>query len=483
MVKYDTIIKNGKIVFPKRGIIKGSIGISDGKIAAIARDLSPFNADRVFDADGNVVFPGVVDSHFHIGIYRPVREDAYSESKAAVTGGVTTIISYFRTGRHYLNTGNPYSEVYPRLLKLSEGAFITDYGYHLALITRKHVDEADLLLKDYGVSTFKHYMFYKSTGIRGAFVRELEREYLLSEDPYDLGHLLLLMKRVADLNTKFGGVRLSVHCEDPEIIRVATEEAKVGKDKALEAYSGARPELAEKFAIIQTMYLAKETGCPINLLHLSGKGALEAVADMKRGCPEIDSVLETTVHHLALTTDIRAGVLGKVNPPIRRREDVEALWSAIDHNVIHTVVSDHAAITKAEKGDDIWTALIGFGGTTLLLPVLLSEGYHKRGLSLQKIADLICYNPAKIHGLYPKKGDVKLGADADLVIVDLKKTQKIVPKILNSAQDFTPFRDMVIKGWPIATFVRGEVVFDHGEVIGKRGYGEYVKRPVTMFED
>ncbi|MEM2430318.1 MAG: amidohydrolase family protein, partial [Nitrososphaerales archaeon] len=471
-MKYDKIIRNGKIVIPKMGILEGCIGINEGKISTIARDITPTNGDKVIDAKGKLIFPGVIDSHFHIGIYRPIAEDAYTESRAAVTGGVTTILSYFRTGSHYLNITGPYSEVYPKLLDITKFSFLTDYGYHLAPIERHHIDEMELLITEYGVCTFKYYMFYKGLELRGHGVSgEHEKKYLLTDEPQDLGHLFQIMRQAALLNKKYGSIRVSVHAEDPELIRVNMEEAKEAKSRGirdLEAYNMARSSIAEKIAIVQTVYLASLTGCPLNILHLSSRGALEAATQMRNLFHDV--FFETTIHHLTLTTDIKSGIEGKVNPPLRTKDDVEALWRGIHDNIIQIVVSDHAAIMrdyKITEKDNIWTALPGFGGTTLLLPILLSEGYYKRGISLLKIADLVCYNPAKIHGLYPKKGTIKIGVDADLTIVDLNKVQTVTADILNSAQDFTPFEGIEVKGWPNTTLIRGETLFEDGQVIGK----------------
>ncbi len=481
MARFDILVR-GRLVLPEQGLIDGSVGVKDGKILALSRDIPSSEADEVLDAKNGVVFPGAVDSHFHIGIYRPHREDAISESKAAATGGVTTILSYLRTGRHYLETGGPYAEVYPRALELSRGAFHVDYGYHLAPITETHLEEMSNLLYDHGVNTFKYYMFYKGLELKGEYrAGRVEREYLLSENPYDLGHLYSIMTTTTRLNKNGVKARVSVHCEDSEIIRAtATAVRKAEEDLPdLEAYSRARPPTSECIAIAQAVYVAKETGCPLNLLHLSSMRAVETASALKAANPGLDLILEVTGHHLALTTDNELGVLAKVNPPIRGKEDVEALWRAIKAGWVNTIASDHACLPANLKTGDIWTALPGFAGTTVLFPIVISEGFHRRGVTLERICQLLCYNPAVIHGLYPKKGAIALGFDADFTIVDLDKTQKVEVDLLNSAQDYTPFQGMELKGWPVKTLVRGNVVYEDGQIVGKPGDGRYIKRPVT----
>ena len=167
-----------------------------------------------------------------------------------------------------------------------------------------------------------------------------------------------------------------------------------------------------------------------------------------RRYPEVDFLLEGTLHHLGLSHDMNLGQLAKVNPPIRSREDVEFLWKSVLDGTIKTVVSDHACVTKEIKKGDLWTSLPGFGGTSLMFPVLITEGYHKRGLPLQRIAELSSANPARSHDLYPRKGAIKVGSDADFAIVDIQTEKQVTLANLFTAQDFSPEEGMKLKGWP-----------------------------------
>ena len=228
----------------------------------------------------------------------------------------------------------------------------------------------------------------------------------------------------------------------------------------------------------EAMVLADATHCPVNLLHLSSAEAVAAAASSRRQHPHLDIRLETTLHHLALTWDTAGGILGKVNPPIRTADDREALWEAVLDGRIDTVVSDHACCAEEDKARDLWSALPGFGGTALLYPYLLSEG-PRRGLSLPRVVELASANPARAFGLYPRKGTLAVGSDADLVVLDPEREQTVTPEVLHSAQDFTPFAGMRVKGWPVATLLRGQVVYRDGQVIG-RPAGRYLKRPVPV---
>jgi dihydropyrimidinase/allantoinase len=474
---FDLVVKDGRMVIPKLGIYEGDIGIENGKIAAIGKDIKS-QGSRVVNASGKVILPGVVDAHSHIGIYRPLEQDAVSESTAAVTGGITTVLNIIRPRPYYLNMTGALESVLKELLRLSEKSFLTDYGYALAPVERSHLNEIEGLVSK-GVSTFKFFMHY--------------RDFKFSDEPYDTGFLLELMREVASANKTFGDVRLSLHCEDPEVIRVSGhtgyglrldesvrgEERELDKLPLLEAYNKARPPLSEATAIAKAIQLASATECPINILHVTSELAMDAAVKLLNSYRAVDATIEVEIHHLTLTTASKAGVFAKVNPPIRDGKDVEALWRAINENHVDVVASDHASTPTKLKEGGVWSAMFGFGGNTLLLPGIVSEGYHRRGLPLTRIAELLSYNPARIHGFYPAKGSIMVGSDADLVVLDLNMTKKVTASILNSAQEFTPFEGMVIKGWPSATLVRGEVMFENGSVTGKAGHGRYIPRPVS----
>jgi len=464
MSRYDLVILNGTAVLPGLGPARMDIGVKDGAIAAIAGSLSAADGADVIDARGRHVLPGAVDSHSHIGIYRPFSADALSESTSAVAGGTTTMISYFRTGSHYLNKSGPYREIFPEVMKLSEGQFRCDYSYHVAPMTNGHLDEMEWLV-DQGVGSFKLYMFYKSLTLSSDSTKG--KEYTMSDD-YDLGYLYEIMERAAALSKARGKrISLSLHCENPELIRTFIARIKAQGLTGLEAYSKARPTLSEELAIEEAVVLSHAAGCPINLLHLSSGAAVTKGIEVKRRYPDDDILLEATLHHLMLNWDNSGGYTAKVNPPIRTSQDQEVLWAAVKNGDIATVVSDHACLTKDKKEGDFWAAWPGFGGTGFLYPVLISEGVLKRGLTLARAVDLVSSNPARHFGLYPKKGAIAIGSDADVSIVDLEAQRTVTVEGLHSAQDFTPFEGVKLSGWPVMTLLRGQVVFKDGQPQGK----------------
>ncbi|MBO3743615.1 dihydroorotase [Actinoplanes flavus] len=468
MSRYELLVRGGTLVVPYLGTIRADLATRDGKVAAIADTIDVEDADEVLDATGRLVFPGAVDAHFHLGIYRPLAVDAAEETRSSLVGGATTVLSYFRTGQHYLNRTGAYADIFPEVLGAVAGHAWTDYGFHLAPMDTAQVGEVSALVDGSGVSSFKYYMFYKGFNL-SANSRDA-RSFTMS-DEYDLGHLYQLMEAVAAANASTDRrVSLSLHCEQAELMRLFIERVRANGDpQTLKAYSDARPPLTERVAIGEATTLARATDCAINLLHLSSGEALAAAREARIAMPGVDMRFEVTLHHLCLThedLDARGGLGGKVNPPVRARSDTEALWAGVLDGTVGWVASDHACCLEEEKGDELWPALPGFGGTALLYPILISEGMHRRGLSPARVAELVSANPARAYGLDGRKGNLLPGFDADLAIIDPDLEQEVTAGLLLSGQDHCPFEGRKVRGWPVATVLRGRVAYRDGEVLG-----------------
>ena len=488
MKKWDLLIKNVRVVRPQgHAAYEADIAVSDGRFSRIQPGLKSSNATAVYDGKGRLAFPGVVDAHMHAGIYSPLAQDAISESRAAAQGGVTSSLNYFRSGRYYLNKGGPYRRFFPEVLKIAAGRFHVDYGFHLAPMDGTHIAEIPELIAKHGVSSFKIFMFYGSHGLHGA--SDSQREFLMIKphERYDYGHFEFIMRGVQAARERFAAkaaqISLSLHCETAEIMTAYTKRVESqGKLKGLAAYHAARPPHSEGLAVYIASYLANETALPnINLLHLSSRKALDAALQMQAVFPHIDFRREVTIGHLMLDTRSKAGVLAKVNPPIRPREDVEYLWEKLLEGKVDWVVSDHACCrheTKAAKKTfgNIWLAKSGFGGTEYLLPALVSEGM-KRGLSLNRIAQLTSFNPARRFGLNAK-GDIAPGLDADLALVDPSETWTVRARDSESTQGYTPFEGIELSARVKATFLRGELICEDGNVLGTPR-GRYLHRPTA----
>jgi allantoinase len=483
---YDLLIKNVRVVRPNGNTVhEGDIAIAGGKFVKVAPGIDIALAKTVHDGLGRLAFPGVVDAHMHSGIYSPLDEDAVSESKAAAMGGVTSSLNYFRTGQYYLNKGGPYKKFYPEVLKTSKGRFHVDYGFHLAPMDSVHNGEIEMLIEKFGVASFKIFMFYGSHGLHGA--SDSQRDFLMigKGERYDYAHFEFVMRAIQAAREKMperaAQISLSLHCETAEIMTAYTKIIEKDKSmKGLAAYSASRPQHSEGLAVFIASYLANETALPnINLLHLSSRKAVQAAMMMSEIFPHIDFKREVTIGHLMLDINSKAAELAKVNPPIRPREDVEFLWDALLAGELDWVVSDHACcrhemkIPKRYFGN-IWMAKSGFGGTEYLLPALVSEG-TRRGMGYNHMARVTSWNPAQRYGLN-SKGDIAEGFDADLALVDPARTWTIKAKDSPSTQGYTPFEGLELSARVEETFLRGQLIYQDGKVIGKPR-GEYLFRP------
>ncbi|MGW6336281.1 dihydroorotase [Nocardia rhamnosiphila] len=481
------LIKNGTVVrtdnsAPEEGE-SADILIVDGKIAAIGANLESADAE-VVDASGKLIFPGVVDAHQHWGIYNPLAEDTQTESRASAQGGVTTALTYMRTGQYYLNKGGAYADFFPEVLDASAGRSYIDYAFHLAPMSKEHIGEIPNLASDQGVTSFKIFMFYGSHGLHGRSTSQSDFLMIPEDERYDIAHFEFVMRGVQKAREQFpelaDHISLSLHCETAEIMSAYTKIVEQeGELSGLAAYSASRPQHSEGLAVTIASFLADETGLPnINLLHLSSAKALKAAMKMAEAFPHVNFRREVTIGHLLTDIDNANGLGAKVNPPIRPREDVEALWEHLLAGNIDWVVSDHACCKDEVKfgadRDDVFAAKSGFGGTEYLLPGLVTEG-RKRGLSLRRIAQLTASNPADRYGL-PGKGRLAEGVDADIAIVDPNRTWTVRAADSESTQEYTPFEGFELTASVTDTFVRGHRVLADGVVTGEPA-GRYISRP------
>jgi len=487
MATTELLVKNVRVVRPDDA--DGSepelldIAVNDGTITRVAPNLPTDDVAQVVDGRGLLAFPGVVDAHQHWGIYNELATDTRTESRASAQGGVTTSLTYMRTGQYYLNKGGSYRDFFPEVLSASEGNAYVDYAFHLAPMSSQHISEIPYLVEEFGVTSFKIFMFYGSHGLHGRSTSQSDFLMIPPDERYDIAHFEFVMRGVQqarEVLTEYAPhLSLSLHCETAEIMTAYTKLVEQdGSLSGLRAYSASRPPHSEGLAVTIASYLAHETGLPnINLLHLSSEKALSAALTMGKAFPHIDFRREVTIGHLLADVDTASGIGGKVNPPLREREDVEALWRHVLAGDVDWVVSDHACCRDELKfgsdREDVFLAKSGFGGAEYLLPGLVGEG-TKRGLSLQRIAQLTSQNPARRYGLL-KKGTIAEGFDADFALVDPDVRWTVRAAESESTQEYTPFEGFDMTAKVTDTFVRGNHVFADGKIAGEP-VGRYLKR-------
>ena len=427
--------------------------------ALLAPGTEVGDAERI-DASGLVILPGAIDGHIHLGhgndISRPrVPEDAQTETGAAARGGVTTVISY-------VMSADPYEGFFHDMVATTEAGARIDFGFHFVIATQEHLAAVPRYIKEFGAPTAKLFM-----NIRGT---EGQR---LGLPPIDDGFAFALLEQLA----AHGGM-LNPHPENMEIAWLLGKRLREGGAPAtLATWNDARPSFIEAEAIRRIAYLADIAGSPLYCVHTSSAEALEqALAARAEG---FDIHIETCNHYLTHDVTDPIGVIGKINPPLRAPADREALWQALIDGDIDTLASDHLHRGLGAKAGDIWTASPGCPGLDTFLQVPLSEGYHKRGLSLVRIAELTAANPARLMGLN-KKGRIDVGLDADLAFIDLDAEKTIGKDDIASDCGYSIYEGRTLRGAVRHTMARGAwVLRDSALVDSAIGRGRYQHRTLT----
>lgn len=465
----DLLIMNVSAVIPKVGIIDDTnIMIEDGKIKSLVNSANSISASRKIDARGKYVLPGAIDPHVHYGVYTPINDAAKTESRSAAVGGVTSMIRMLRLFDGYCNSNMI------KQLHASKGNHYIDYSIHASILRPDQVKDI-LYLKELGVSSLKIYMNL------GADLNRIHMDlepgtYGISEKQVDMTDELTssIVKEAARVHTT-----ILVHAENPVICSEHMRKAKEKGMAGLEAWSYCRPPYSEAQSIAKISDLGRKSGNGnLYFVHVGSTAAINAIlAEREKG--RSNYYIETCPHYLTHTTEF-GKLMGKVTPPIRSKSDLQSMWSALRNGIVDTIGTDHVANRlelKMGKGD-IWSALSGFPGIATMLPVLLSQGVNEDRIGIERVAEVTSYNTARIFGIYPKKGTIEPGSDADLTIVDLDLEKTVTPDLLQSYSDYTIYEGWKLRGWPVMTIVRGKTIMEDGQVANEAlGHGEFIPRP------
>ena len=447
------VLRGGILVSPDRPPQPTDIYVKDGRIAGLLAPGEPVVkgvSDR--SAKGLHVFPGLIDAHLHFGLSGEKITEYATETRHAALGGFATVMGYF------LNN-EAYTDVFKREQEYAKSRAHVDYAFHFSTANELHIRELESYVKDYGVTSFKYFMNFK--GEEGRY---------LGLDGTDDGYFYDLLKEAA----RIGKVTIVCHTENIELVNRVRRRVQSAGGSTLKDWSASKPPFTEAESCVRAMYFAEHLGARIYIPHLSTRMALDEVRRWRSRYGEI--LVETCPHYLTHDENSDLGPIGKANPPFRSADDVAAMWEGLADGSVDVVGSDHVPRKRASKEKGLWQASQGFPGVATILPVLLSEGYHKGRLSLQRVCDVITRAPARIFNLEPRKGRVEVGADADLTLVNLDSERVVRAEELGSFADYSLYDGWKLKGWPVSTIVRGVTVMDSGRIVGAAGHGRYLRR-------
>ncbi|WP_091662989.1 allantoinase AllB [Alteribacillus iranensis] len=462
-MEWDMKIANGTIVSPN-GMVQGNIYIKNKKITAVSKDDLPGQSAQVVDAEGKYVLPGLIDTHVHSRDPGPTyKEDFFHSTRAAAAGGITTIFEMPNTTPPVNNAEN-----FDRQHENLQSKAMVNYGLWgicLGHLNNENIEE----MHQKGVIGFKFfwgYAVHKQTYQLMYNYKEGEEDVI---PPFHDGEVYEMMERVAKTGQIF-----AVHGENSDLIQTLTAQMKERGGSTYEDFVATRPALAEVLAVQTGIEMAKQTGARFHVLHVSSGKAVDLIKEAQaEGYPV---TVETCPHYLFLSVEDyeRVGPQMKIYPLVKYKEDQDRIWEGIREGTISHVCSDHAPHTEEEKDGDLWSIPAGMCGVETLPPLMLNAVNEGR-LSLSDLVRVLSEQPAKLFGLYPKKGTLSPGADADITIVDMNKEGVIKREKLHSKSKITAYDGFHIKGWPVSTIVNGEFVMREGDIVGEPGQGTLVK--------
>jgi len=451
----DLVIRGGEIV-TAGGAARADLGIVGGRVAQLGGEMT---GTREIDATGKLLLPGGIDAHVHLssppggtGTGPRWVDDFASGSAAALAGGITTL-----GNMTFLGPGETPLAGLAREAASARRETICDLFLHPVLgeTAAAVLDEIPRLL-DAGCNSIKYFMSPP------AFDQQVP------------GYVEATRRAGA------GGLITLIHCEDHALLADAAARLHASGRSSLRHYAASRPIISEVVATQRAVALAEATGAPVYIVHLSSARALAVCAEAQaRGVP---IYVETRPFYLHLTSERLLepdGAKYVGQPPLREEADVAALWAGLRQGTIHTVCTDHAPWSLAAKLDPaltITTLRPGAENLQTMLPMLYSEGVRRGRLSLGRLVEVFSTNAAKLFGLYPRKGTLGVGSDADVVIFDPGLTRTITAAMLKSNADYSVYEGWEVTGWPVATIRRGAVVFEDDRILGQPGSGELVRR-------
>jgi dihydropyrimidinase/dihydroorotase len=462
----DLAIRNGRVIAPN-GVIYGGIGVEGSTIVYVGSNSGLARAKKVIDAGGAFVIPGLIDVHVHLagGIWPTLAEGLQAqfarETEGALHGGVTTL-------GHFLSAviGTSLLSSLETVINIGNQLSHIDFFCHGCIVDELHLQEQPELCRR-GVTSFKHFFNpYKGAEGMGKFA------------PCDEGMLFRSFEFLAGWGYPALGM---VHCEEMDVILVLMDRLRKAGRKDLLAWTEARPTWVEAIRAAHALEIAKVTHCPLYIVHISTAEGAEIVAEARRQGYAVWG--ETCPHYVTHTGEMEEeiGCWGKINPSLKYRGDIDALWHQMRAGGITNLGTDHGTNTRAYKEQgggkhsNIWEARpIMCGGLEHLLPVMMTYGVNAGRILMEDFVKLASTNNAKVFGLYPRKGVLVPGSDADIVIIDPEKTAVVDEDFYHCQSEFSIYGGWKLKGKARTTVVRGKIMMEDYETVGTPGHGKYV---------
>jgi allantoinase len=447
----DLTIKNGKILLESR-LVQADLIIENGKIAAITRGNMP-SSDQTIDATNTVIIPGGIDVHTHIeDLTYAYREDYITGTKAAAAGGITTVLE-MPLGIE----GKSPCDVFDMQLESLNQKSLVDFGI-IGAAGYTSINHIHTLARR-GCIGFKTFMTNPPP-------EETELQDLTAKNDY---YLLKIFSEIAKTR-----LVASVHAENDAIITGEIARLQSEGRTDFSAHTESRPPIAEDEACLRALLFAHRTHVRLNLVHMSSRNAFSYIRQAKTY--GVDVTCEITPHHLFLTSEDgeNIGPWAKVDPPLRPPDHVKAAWDALKTGTIDMVASDHSPYADYEKSsDNIFECASGTPGIQTLVPLLI-DAYIKHHLTLTQLVSLISANPAKRFNLYPRKGRIAVGSDADLILINPRAQYTLTNQSIISKPRLTIFNGRTLTGTIQTTILRGSIIYNDGTFTQKEGYGEFV---------
>jgi dihydropyrimidinase len=383
--------------------------------------------------------------------------DFAMETRSAVIGGVTTTIVFHRATSNY---GSDFQNAISKAARLSH----MDFSYHLQIMSEEQIANIPRYLNEFGISSFKFNMGYKGKEAEEKDIFELN-DGLLYEGLAEIGRMK--------------GLVACIHAENSELIAFNTAKLRRQGRNDLIAWAESRPVHAEAESIARVLYFSRLTGCPLYIAHMTTAEGLRLIREhRKNGGAAV--FIETCPQYLTHHMHSPIGPEGRFIPPLRTEVDNEALWQGLANGDIDTIGIDQGTRKVDSESVSVWERKTSPREAVTALPMLITEGFHKRGLKLDRIAALTSANPAAIFNLYPRKGTLQVGSDADIAIVDINREKMVTREMIQSASDFSIYEGWSLKGWPVITICRGRVAMQDGEPVSEPGWGKFVARRPKM---